>query len=71
MEIFIDAKLHLSSDAKFCIFCKALSQAIIFSFQTKVALHSSALYSLCLENHITTKEAKIQNNICNNISTKI
>ncbi|MDR2640306.1 MAG: hypothetical protein LBC61_03070 [Candidatus Peribacteria bacterium] len=63
--------MSLSVEAKFCIFCNALSQAIIFSFHTNLALHSSALYSLCLENHIITNDAKIQNNICNNISTKI
>jgi hypothetical protein len=70
VEIFILANEPLSAEARFCIFCKALSQAIIFSFQTNFALHSSALYSLCLENHITTNDAKIQNNISNIIDVK-
>jgi hypothetical protein len=57
--IFIVASFDLSSEALLIIVLRASSQDIIFSFQTSLALHSSALNSLYLLNHITIVEASI------------
>jgi hypothetical protein len=64
------ASSPLSGLANFCIFCNALSHAIILSFHKNFALPSSALYSLYLEKAIVISDAKIQRRICKIIFTK-